>query len=445
MRATDPYPFPFWHQTHEGSSEVGYLFQVYPNCDPNGVARIGHRIGRELVVGRFPTPPLGFSGGQYLRVFDGLVSRWHFRIVHTPSGLFVEDLGAKNGTFVDGWRVLSCAVQQGSQILAGDTCFLLVEEPPALDVELAEKSGFVACSASLRKSLQSLEAHLRCGANVLILGETGTGKDGLAKVIHLISRRQGEFVPVNCAHLADSSGLVLLYGSDRGLFTGVSARTGLVQRAHGGTLFLNEISEASTDVQALMLDFLDTRCIQIPGTPTTTPVDVQVIAATNRHGPFRGVSHGLRPDLYQRLKACVVHLPPLRERKEDILPIAFNHVRGYGLDPERVIGNQFAMALLLHDWPGNVRELLLALNSCLARIQPRKEALNLHSLLEILGASLWQERGTDLRDEKPTSLRHLELMLQTVGGNRTELARRIQVPRQQVYRWQKELAALDEP
>jgi DNA-binding NtrC family response regulator len=197
---------------------------------------------------------------------------------------------------------------------------------------------------------------------VLIEGETGTGKELVAKAIHHASPRRNErFVALNCAALADGVVESELFGHERGAFTGADqARKGRFELADGGTLFLDEISEVSPGVQLKLLRVLESREFERVGGATPIPVDVRVIAASNRNLDRRVAEGKFREDLLYRLKVVVIELPPLRERKSDIPLLADHFIREFNEQNGKSVAGltRGAMELLMqHEWPGNVREL----------------------------------------------------------------------------------------
>jgi DNA-binding NtrC family response regulator len=217
-------------------------------------------------------------------------------------------------------------------------------------------------SLSVRQLKTCLPRLAAADCNLLITGETGTGKDLTAELIHRNSRRsRGPFVCVNCAAFPDSLFESELFGHERGAFTGASAtRQGKLEAAHCGTIFLDEIGEMTPQGQAKMLRALETRQIQRLGSNTGISVNIRVIAATNQNLAAMVNDKKFRGDLFFRLNVARLHLPPLRDRKQDIPLLLENCVqeasRRAGIKPPCFSSEALAI-LLQHDWPGNVREL----------------------------------------------------------------------------------------
>ncbi len=220
----------------------------------------------------------------------------------------------------------------------------------------------VGNSAALRRALEAVEQVAATDATVLITGETGTGKELIARAIHRCSpRAQGPLVKVNCAAIPDTLLASELFGHERGAFTGaVERRTGRFEQAHGGTLFLDEIGELPPETQVMLLRVLQEREFERLGGSRTVQVDVRIIAATNRDLDAEVRAGRLRSDLYYRLNVFPVHIAPLRERTEDIPPLvahlADKYARRFGRKIA-TIDQRSLETLFAREWPGNVREL----------------------------------------------------------------------------------------
>ncbi|MEZ6184837.1 MAG: sigma-54 dependent transcriptional regulator [Planctomycetota bacterium] len=231
------------------------------------------------------------------------------------------------------------------------------------------ESELVGDSAALREVVERLRLAARSKATVLLAGESGTGKERLAALVHALSpRRERPFVKVNCAALASGVLESELFGHERGSFTGaLERRLGRFERAHGGTLLLDEVSEVSTAVQAKLLRVLEEDEIERVGGDHTLEVDVRVVATTNRDLQHEVQAGSFRGDLYYRLAVLPIRVPPLRERLEDVPLLVEHFLERYGREvPSRVRAfSPEAMRLLeAHTWPGNVRELENLVRRC---------------------------------------------------------------------------------
>ena len=239
----------------------------------------------------------------------------------------------------------------------------LLERRPALDTQAPNPGGIVGRSPEIREVLAATRRVATADATVLITGETGTGKELVARAVHDLSpRRNAPFVPVNCAGLADGVLESELFGHVRGAFTGaVRDRVGVFEAAAGGTIFLDEIGDMSVALQLRLLRVLQEREVTRVGSTFPVKVNVRVVAATNRDLRVRVMEGQFREDLYYRLAVFPIPLPPLRERRSDI-PLLIEHalvvLRAAGSGREYLTCSPFAMRLLrASDWHGNVREL----------------------------------------------------------------------------------------
>ncbi|MBI5619204.1 MAG: sigma-54-dependent Fis family transcriptional regulator [Gammaproteobacteria bacterium] len=220
--------------------------------------------------------------------------------------------------------------------------------------------GFVGASAPMQRLYHLIQQASPTGAACLVVGETGTGKELVARAVHRASGRTGLFVPINCAAIPASILESELFGHTRGAFTGAHAeRIGKFELADGGTLFLDEITEMPAELQAKLLRVLQERSIERLGSNRPIEIDLRVVAATNRD-PQAAVAEGrLRKDLYYRLDVLRLDLPPLRDRREDIAPLArhfLTRLAGAQGRPVPTLSTEAEHKLLAYDWPGNVRE-----------------------------------------------------------------------------------------
>ena len=246
----------------------------------------------------------------------------------------------------------------------------LEQENDSLRRQLATEGqfgGMIGRSEEMRRAFEIADRVAPTDSTVLILGESGTGKDLLAQEIHARSPRSGKtFVAVNCAALPETLIESELFGYERGAFTGAAQqRRGKFEQAHGGTLFLDEIGDMNPVTQAKVLRALENRTIERLGGSQTIPVDVRVISATHRDLPAEIRSGKFRDDLFYRLRVVTIELPPLRSHKRDIgvLADAFLKMHGARIGRSARLNKAALAALEAYDWPGNVRELKNALES----------------------------------------------------------------------------------
>jgi two-component system NtrC family response regulator len=277
-------------------------------------------------------------------------------------------------------------------------------------------------------------------ATVLITGESGTGKEAVARRIHVHSRRaEGPFVAVNCAAIPGELLESELFGHARGAFTGaVRDRTGRFRQAAAGTLFLDEVAEIPPALQAKLLRVLQERVVDVVGGDHPVPVDVRIVAATNRDLPERIRDGTFREDLYYRLNVVGIRVPPLRERPEDIPPLAEYFMKELGAGREMTVPPAVMVELQSRPWPGNVRELK---NACerMAILCGGAEV----SMEDLPPAS--SRAGEDWPPLPPEGLslvdlekKVIERALRLKGGNITQAAAYLRVPRHiLVYRIEK--------
>jgi len=273
-------------------------------------------------------------------------------------------------------------------------------------------------------------------ASVLLLGESGTGKSQLARFIHFRGRRaEGPLVEVHCAALSESLLEAELFGHEKGAFTGaVQRKAGHLAAADSGTLFLDEIGEIAPATQVKLLRFLQDRTFVPVGSTQARAVDVRVVSATNRDLAEAVRSDAFREDLFYRLNVFAIRVPPLRERREDVGPIAERFLASRGLPPEKLSPDARA-TLLAHDWPGNVRELENALERALilagdGEIRPDFLAVGTAARGRPKDAAELVGEGFSL-DAFEREL--LLAALAKAGGNKTKAASLLGVTRRRLY------------
>jgi two-component system response regulator HydG len=282
----------------------------------------------------------------------------------------------------------------------------------------------------MRGLLREIERVARTDVAVLLTGESGTGKEVLAELLHAWSARAaGPLVPINVAALPDTLVESELFGSRKGSFTGADRdRAGVVERADGGTLFLDEIGEMPAAVQPKLLRVLETGTLRRVGDGAERRIDFRLVSATNRDLERETVDGGFRLDLYYRLAVVVIEVPPLRERPEDVLPLARRFLASPGMPRRRLTPSAEAW-LLAHPWPGNVRELRNAVQRA-AILAPGERILAEH-----LPAG--PRRDTVPVPTGPGTLQEIEWRairdaLDRCDGNRTHAARLLGISRRKL-------------
>jgi DNA-binding NtrC family response regulator len=309
-----------------------------------------------------PVIRIGARRGNDVQLSDSKVSGLHCEIQLDERGYRLRDLDSTNGTFVAGLRVNDVYIHPGAQLVLGTS--KLRFEPLGESVELELSSGdrfgpMLGRSIKMRELFARLEKLAATDATVLITGETGVGKELVAEALHEHSPRcQGPFVVLDCGSIPQNRLESELFGYEKGAFPGAAtAYAGAFERAGQGTLFLDEIGELPLEMQPKLLGVLDRREVRRIGGTRGASVDVRVLAATNRDLGVEVNRGRFREDLYYRLAVARVHVPPLRDRPEDI-PLLIEHFLAITpsaadtrLEPETV------ELMMRHDWPGNAREL----------------------------------------------------------------------------------------
>jgi DNA-binding NtrC family response regulator len=318
------------------------------------------------------------------------VSRTHCLIEVDTLGYRVEDLDSKNGTRIDGVRIDSAYLEPGATLALGEerVSFDMIEEEVEIPFSRRARFGkLYGRSPEMREVFGLLEKVAPSNSTVLIEGESGTGKELAAEALHEASDRSGgPFIVFDCSAVSSDIIESELFGHIKGAFTGATSdREGAFEHAAGGTLFIDEIGELSADLQPKLLRALESRTIRRVGTNEQVPVDARIIAATNRRLDKEVELQNFREDLYYRLAVIRVHLPPLRERPEDIPVLVRYFLDEVGSEGKKLnVGFETMETLRQYEWPGNVRELrnyieraaLLAqgseLNTEYLDMQPRK-------------------------------------------------------------------------
>jgi DNA-binding NtrC family response regulator len=318
---------------------------------------IGNDKGKRCPLGH-ESLLIGSAPDCQLVLHDDTVSARHAEISLTPAGLVVRDLGAKNGTRLDGIRIDRAPLFDGAKLQLGTTRITVTKKRGSISIPLAPAGvlgDMVAHSVAMRVVAAHVQRLAPSDATLLIEGETGTGKEVMARLVHDSSpRRDGPFIVMDCGSVAPNLIASELFGFERGSFTGADrARPGLFEAAHRGTLFLDEIAELPIDLQPTLLRMVERQRTRRIGSSHEVNHDVRLIAATNRNLEEEVRAKRFRADLYYRLAVARLRLPPLRERREDIPILAQRIATELGVE----ISPELSAALSAHDWPGNIREL----------------------------------------------------------------------------------------
>ncbi len=349
-------------------------------CETQNLARDARRAGQVIGLratasgAEFALAPssrrwlIGQSPSCDVVIEDPYVSQVHCVIERRPGGtLVVRDRGSRNGTHVDGNPVEGAELRIGSYLSIGRTTLVAVALPSAREASALE--ALRGHDPGLRSTLEQALRAAQTDCNVLIVGETGTGKDLLARVIHESSRRSSsQLVAVNCGAIPRELVASELFGHEKGAFTGAHAEHhGYFVEAHGSSLFLDEIGELPIELQPHLLRVIETKRVRRVGAASDRAVDVRIIAATNRIEGLGTESSRLRVDLYHRIATIVLVLPPLRERMGDLVELVDSMLDE--LAPEhgrKELADASWIALGEYAWPGNVRELRHAIARAVA-------------------------------------------------------------------------------
>lgn len=321
----------------------------------------------------------------------------------------------------------------------------LERENRQLRAEVGSKyamTNLVASSDAMQSIMDLVRRAARGKPTVLITGESGTGKERIARAIHYYSDRVGKpFLAVNCKAFASGVLESELFGHEKGAFTGANqSHAGLFERADGGTLFLDEIGEVDHNFQAKLLRVLQEKEVQRVGGEKPRPINVRVVAATNRNLHEDVASGQFREDLFYRLAVIPIHLPPLRERRADILPLAHHFLKQWSEEMGRVFGpwgEEVETYLLNHSWPGNIRELENAMERSV--VLARGDEITIEDL-KAPGPQIQSDLSSEadsmgLHDYLDwAATKKIRKVLKEVNGVRIDAAERLGIERTTLYR-----------
>ncbi|MCP4714490.1 MAG: FHA domain-containing protein [Deltaproteobacteria bacterium] len=401
--------------------------------------------GKTVVVGQEGLS-MGSAEDNGLVLSDPTTSRHHVVIEESSGGYLVRDLGSTNGTLLNGIRIREAYLSYGACLEIGNTQLQFVLFEDRVDVLPSEKTcfgGVVGQSVNMRTIFAILERVAGTGATVILEGETGTGKEMIARAIHDNSPRADKpFIVFDCGAVARNLIESELFGHEKGAFTGAAgARAGIFEQADGGTVFLDELGELSMDLQPKLLRVLENREVKRVGGSRSAKINVRVIAATNRDLVQEVEQGGFREDLFYRLSVFQLKIPPLRERKEDIPELTNNMIRKLAAEYEckggvtslTEISAETLEILKSHSWPGNVRELRNVLSRALAlgdHIEIRPGDLLRSPAGEQPEDAMGGLAGRSLEDiEKIAIMKTLE----TLKGNKTKAAKALGIAYSTLY------------
>jgi two-component system, NtrC family, response regulator HydG len=411
----EPFAETIWHESYEAEQHLLHLGRAdEPVC---------------WTLAGFASGYLSFANGRPVYCVEDRCRGKGDPACHLV-GRFREEWGAAiepHLAFYDKETVDSALAGVGAALRSAERRLRARREELArLAPGAEERAGLVVRSEPMRRVLDLALRVAKVGSTALITGESGVGKERIARLVHDESPRAGRpFVAVNCGAVTETLLESELFGHARGAFTGAEReRPGLFEAANGGTLFLDEIGEISAGMQVKLLRALQEREIRRVGENRARPVDVRVVAATNRSLADEVAAGRFRQDLFYRLRVIELRVPPLRERAEDVLPLA----RVFLAETARRMGRKVtgftpraADQLLRHDWPGNVRELQNAVEHAVALCEGSR--VDVDDLPEELRAAMPRPRPTGkTRRLEDVEREYILAAVEGAGGNRTRAA-----------------------
>ncbi len=406
------------------------------------------------VEGTRPSPMLlGTSPACDIRLTDRHASRRHAAVEVTGRHVRIRDLESTNGTYVDGLRVGEAFLRGGETVRIGVSALRIDEGTMRVDAALPDATGFgkvIGSSLAMRR-LYPLCARLAAtDIPVVIEGETGTGKEHLAEALHAASARaQGPFVVFDCTAVSPSLIESELFGHERGAFTGaVGTRKGVFERAHGGTLLIDEIGDMPLELQPKLLRAIERSEITRVGGARAQRVDVRILSATRRNLDREAQEGRFRDDLFHRIAVTRIEIPPLRRRQGDVSMLA-KHFCALAGTPTRTLPASLLTRWESYDWLGNVRELRNAVARWMAigdiddagQDEAPGPARTGGAVLQSNGDTVGQVLALDLplaearqRVVEAFEQRYVERLLEIHGGNVTRAAAAAGVARRHLHR-----------
>lgn len=398
----------------------------------------GRDAGKELLVQK-TVVSIGSLPENDLVLTDPTVSRKHAVVEERGEGYVIRDLDSTNGTFLDGVRIREGFLSPGAVIRLGETELSVSPLKQRIENLKSDADHFgelIGSSTPMQEVYGILERVAPTDVTILLEGETGTGKELAARAIHANSKRKdGPFVIIDCGSVAPNLVESELFGHEKGAFTdAVKMRQGAFELAHNGSIFLDEIGELPLDLQPKLLRALDQRETKRIGADKPVSFSTRIIAATNRDLVKEVKAGRFREDLYYRLSVVRVHMPPLRDRKNDIETIAERILRGISAEIGKKVSGvsaEASAALMTYLWPGNVRELKNVLG--------RAAALCDGSTIEAKDLFLSHSRKTDtVEGLSGKTLEDIEkaaiiATLKATSNNKTETAKKLGIAYSTLY------------
>jgi DNA-binding NtrC family response regulator len=419
------------------------LVRIFPR-DPAKGAQTWALGKGGLLIGR------AAESGVWLE--DASVSRQHARLELSGDGARVTDLGSRHGTFVEGQQVGSAAesVAYGSIIRAGKNILLLVEDiepyaqpPHSITASFLGTRRGVVGGPALVQAWRQAQQVAALTQPVLVRGESGSGKEAVARLVHAHREKRGPFVAINIAAVPEGLFESELFGHVKGAFTGASHHhAGAFREASGGVLFLDEVGDLRADLQPKLLRAIDQMRVRPVGAKEDVPVDVRVVAATSQDLHELCAQGRFRLDLYYRLAGIIIHVPPLRERRDETMMLAQSLLASE--HPDLELTAAAAEALCLARWEGNVRQLHHALTHAAVQAMASSRASGLHEAaseakpadqrLRILPEHLpAQSLAAGERSNTPTDSDAIRQALVRANGNASHAAKLLGISRATLY------------
>jgi len=394
------------------------------------VVTAGPDAGRRFLFSP-PRMTIGTADDNDVVLADSTVSKRHLAIEEAAEGCLVRDLGTTNGTYLDEHRIREAFLTSGASLSLGATTMRFEAPRENVKVSASARTSFGAFrgeSPAVRDLIALLGKVAPSELPVLVMAETGAGKEVVAQSIHDESKRKAKpFVVFDCSAVARELVESALFGHRPGAFTGAGeTRKGAFQSAEGGTLFLDEVGELPLDLQPKLLRALEKRQVTPLGADAPVPLNVRIVSATNRDLREMVRLGTFRRDLYYRLAGVEVLIPPLRERRGDVAPLARHFAEAAGHDPERLTKAALAK-LSAAPWPGNARELRNAVERALTLAGDRAVEADDVTMVEEGATGAGGADGT--RSLEAVEAEAILATLRRTGWNRSEAARVLGITR----------------